>query len=184
VTTIVFLLEEASAKDLLEGLLPRLFSPMVLPRYVVFEGKSDLERQMTRKLRGWLAPDSVFVVLRDQDAGDCRTVKQGLVERAADSGREGVLVRVACREIESWILGDWEAVAQAFDRPQLALHGRKAIYRDPDHLAHPVEELRKHIPEYQKRDGARRLGHLLDPSRNQSRSFQAFCSGLGSLLSR
>ena len=67
--TLVFFLEEASAKAMLEGLLPRVLPNEVAPRYIVFEGKQDLEKQVEKRLRGWLAPNSRFVILRDRDAG-------------------------------------------------------------------------------------------------------------------
>ena len=180
--TLVFLLEEPSAKDLLEGLLPALL-PLdeITVRYLVFEGKRDLESKMVRRLRSWRAPDSRFVVLRDQDAGDCRLVKTRLQDLADQGGRPNALVRVACRELESWILGDWAAVAQAFDRPNLHRQKDKARYRNPDELSNPVHELRKFIPDYRKRDGARRLGKLLRPGRNASRSFEVFCRGVQQL---
>lgn len=180
--TLVLLLEELSARDLLEGLLPKLIPGDVAIRYLVFEGKQDLEKQLPRKIRSWLMPDSLFVVMRDQDSMDCAEAKRRLVERVAESGRDGVLVRVACKEIESWVLGDWHAVAQAFEMPQLANQALKAIYREPDQLSNPVSELRKFIPEYQKRDGARRIGPFLDPNSNNSRSFRAFCAGVRSLI--
>ena len=179
---LVFLLEEPSARDLLEGLLPKLLPATIYPYYFVFEGKQDLEAQMVRKLRGWRKPDSAFVVLRDQDAGDCRKVKKGLAGLVAESDRAPSLVRVACRELESWIVGDWQAISKAFERPELAAHGLKEAHRTPDLLVRPVETIRKFVPEYQKRDGARRIGPLLDPDRNQSESFRAFCSGVRTLV--
>ncbi len=178
---LVFLLEEPSARDLLEGLLPKLLPTTIYVHYLVFEGKQDLEAQMVRKLRGWRAPDSAFVVLRDQDAGDCRKVKKGLADRVMLSGRAPSVVRVACRELESWIVGDWRAIAKAFERPELAAQRLKEAHRTPDLLVRPVETIRRFIPEYQKRDGARRIGPLLDPERNQSESFRAFCAGLKKL---
>ena len=180
--TLVFLLEEPSAKDLLEGLLPRLLPADVVVRYLVFDGKQDLERQLARKLRGWLAPDSLFVVLRDQDAAECSNVKAKLIALVKESGRSEVLIRIACRDLESWVIGDWEAVGAAFDQAELRLQANKAIYREPDRLTNPVMDLRKFLPQYQKRDGARRVGLLLEPARNQSPSFQAFCSGLRRLV--
>ena len=179
---LVFLLEEPSAKDLLEGLLPRLLPKDTAVYFLVFEGKQDLERQLVRKLRGWLLPASSFIVLRDQDAADCRIVRERLVKLVAESARQPALVRVACRELESWVVGDWQAVAQAFDRPHLSAQSSKESFRNPDQLVRPVESLRKFIPEYQKRDGARRVGVLLDPSRNQSASFRAFCTGIQRLV--
>ncbi|MGB7511917.1 MAG: hypothetical protein WBP54_11615 [Pelodictyon phaeoclathratiforme] len=41
--SLVFFLEEPSAKRMLEGVLPR-FIPDVAVQYVVFQGKSDLEK--------------------------------------------------------------------------------------------------------------------------------------------
>jgi hypothetical protein len=64
---LVFLLEEPSARDLLEGFLPTFLPDHELAiRYLVFEGKQDLENQLVRKLRHWNVPNSSFVVLRDQ----------------------------------------------------------------------------------------------------------------------
>jgi hypothetical protein len=40
---LVFLLEERSAKEMLDGLLPRLFPQPVRYRCIVFEGIQDLE---------------------------------------------------------------------------------------------------------------------------------------------
>lgn len=182
-THLVLLLEEPSAKDLLQGLLPRLVPEGTSITYLVFEGKQDLEAQLTRKLRGWRIKDSAFVVLRDQDAGDCRAVKARLISRVQHSGKTA-LVRVACRELESWIVGDWHAVAKAFDKPQLAAQALKETFRDPDQLVHPVESLRSFLPEYQKRDGARRVGPLLDPTRNRSKSFRVFCAGVSALMKK
>lgn len=178
---LVFLLEEPSAKDLLEGLLPRLLPKGTDFYFLVFEGKQDMEGQLVRKLRGWRRPNAAFVVLRDQDAADCGHVKTRLTELVAKSDGRPSLVRVACRELESWVVGDWQAVAEAFGRPLLIAQSLKEPYRNPDLLVRPVESLRKFIPEYQKRDGARRIGELLDPKRNQSGSFRTFCSGVQEL---
>ena len=68
---IVFLLEERSMKTLLEGLLPRLMpdkSFICIPH----EGKQDLEKSIPRKLRAWHEPGARFVVVRDNDGGDCQ----------------------------------------------------------------------------------------------------------------
>lgn len=181
-TQLVFLLEEPSARELLRGLLPRILPASVSVHYLVFEGKQDLEAQLPRKLRSWRAPDTAFVVLRDQDASDCRAVKRRLADLVAASGRAPVLVRVACRELESWVVGDLRAVAEVFGRPALAELSTKEKYREPDALVRPVEALRQLVPEYQKVDGARRLGPLLDPVNNTSPSFSAFCQGVRRMI--
>ena len=68
--SIVFFLEEESAKVFLTGLLPRFLPNEWHTQYVVFEGKQDLEKQLVRRLRLWRMPNSLFFVLRDQDSGD------------------------------------------------------------------------------------------------------------------
>ena len=77
---IVFLLEEASAEAMLPGLLPRLLPEGTTIRYIVFDGKQDLEKQMVRRLRGYRVPEARFVVLRDQDSADCHVIKNRLLE--------------------------------------------------------------------------------------------------------
>jgi hypothetical protein len=71
----VFFLEEPSAREMLAGVLPRILPENIQIRFFVFQGKQDLEKNLKKKLRGWRLPDSVFVVMRDQDSGDCRTIK-------------------------------------------------------------------------------------------------------------
>lgn len=179
--TLLFLLEEPSARDLLEGLLPRLIRGHFVARFLVFEGKQDLERNVARKIRGWQQPDTRFVVLRDQDAGDCHAIKAHLQDLVPQDKRALTTIRIACRELEAWALGDWAAIADAYDRPKLAELDRKSLFRSPDGLSAPVLELRKHLPGYQKRDGARRLGRRLTPERNRSKSFRVFCRTITAL---
>jgi hypothetical protein len=178
---LVFLLEEPSARDLLEQVVPKLVSPDTSVHFLVFEGKQDLERNVKRKTQGWLLPRSRFVILRDQDAAQCTAVKERLADHVPPDRRGLTLVRIACRELESWIIGDWGALAKAYDQQKLVANSERASYRDPDLLVRPVEEIRKFIPEYQKRDGARRTGALLDPSTNRSKSFKVFCAGVSRL---
>jgi len=54
---LVFLLEEPSAKEMLNGLLPRLL-PGVRSRCIVFEGKQDLEKNLIKKIRAYRVPNS------------------------------------------------------------------------------------------------------------------------------
>jgi len=66
---VVFLLEERSMKILLEELLPRLVPGMPFI-CIPHEGKQDLEKSISRKLRAWREPGARFVVVRDNDGGD------------------------------------------------------------------------------------------------------------------
>lgn len=170
---LVFLLEEPSAQDALQAWLPKWISSEITPYFIVFQGKQDLEKRMAFRMRHWLQPDSRFIVMRDQDSGDCQVIKADLQSRCRSAGHPNAIVRVACRELESFFIGDWLAVSQAFGKPNLARLALKAIYRNPDLLGSPSRELARHIPGYQKRDGARRIAPLMDADRNVSPSFQA-----------
>ncbi len=180
---LVFLLEEPSAQSMLEGLLPR-FLPDDLPvRYIVFEGKSDLEAQLVRRLRHYRVPDARFIVLRDKDSANCHAVKAGLVEKCREAKRPGVLVRIACPELESWYLADLAAVEQALGITGLSASQNKRKFRTPDELANAAEELSKFTRHrYQKVGGSRAIGPHLDLDNQRSRSFAVFVAGIRRLI--
>lgn len=142
-TELVFFLEEASAKAMLEVLVPRLLPPGAVfhLRRVVFEGKQDLERNLERKLRGYLTPNAKFFVLRDQDREDCRKLKHRLKKICTKAKRPATVVRIACRELESFYLGDLRAVEKALGLKNLARRQSTEKFRDPDQLQNPAAEL-------------------------------------------
>lgn len=129
-STLVFLLEEPSAQDALEGILPRILPNGVNVQYLVFEGKQDLERRMGKRMRAWLLSDTRFIVLRDQDSGDCRTIKSDLAKLCRDAGKPDTLVRIACRELESWFVGDLAAVSRAFSLLNRLMEANRAALRE------------------------------------------------------
>ena len=184
-TTLVFFLEEPSAREMLQGLLPRVLPlNLITIRYVVFEGKQDLEKHLARRLRGWRTPDTRFVVLRDQDAADCVEVKRRLLELCEQASHPEALVRIACRELESWYLGDLLAVEQGLGMRGLARRQGKREYRDPDQLAKPSEVLERLTDAtYQKVSGSRGIGpYLATDGANRSRSFSVFLAGIRRFL--
>lgn len=181
---IVFMLEEPSAQAMLEGLLPHVI-PNIPVRYIVFEGKSDLEKQIVRRLQYYRVPNAQFVILRDQDSSDCKSVKANLVAKCQQAGKPDALVRIACHELESWYLADLTAVGQALSIPNLPAKQNKAKYRNPDNLSNAAQELTKLTNyQYQKVGASRAIGPLLDPQNSRSRSFTIFISGLRKLASR
>jgi hypothetical protein len=171
---IVFFLEGPSEQDFLKAFLPALLPGHISLHYQVFQGKQDMEKRLALRIRGWRQSNTRFVVLRDQDSGDCVAIKKGLQKICASAGHPNSLVRIACRELETFFIGDWAAVALAFEMPALAKLAAKAMYRQPDAIGSPSGELKKHISQYQKRDGARRISPHLDPTRNNSHCFGVF----------
>lgn len=180
---LVFFLEERSAKVMLEGFLPKILPDYVTPRYIVFEGKSDLEKKLSLKLKAWLNPRTKFVVLRDQDSGDCTVVKSSLVKICHEAEKPGVLIRIACRELESWYIGDLKAVEAGLNVSGLNKLQKKQKFRHPDTLNNVSEELGKLTQQkYQKVSGSRAIGPYLEKDRNFSHSFQVFVSGIEALI--
>lgn len=176
--TLVFLLEEESMAKTLDTLLPRVLPEGVAHRCLFHEGKQDLERSIPRKLRGWRTPDTRFVVVRDQDRADCHQVKASLAALSKDAGRPDTLVRIVCRELEAWFLGDLPAVAAGLGKPAIARFQAQGRYRQPDAIDYPSRELRRLVPGYQKVGGAKAVAPHLDLERNTSHSFHVFIAGV------
>jgi hypothetical protein len=177
---IVFLLEEYSMKILLEGLLPRIF-PSLGFLCVSHEGKQDLEKSIVRKLRAWREPGVRFLILCDNDGGECKLTKQRLSELCKQGERPDSIVRIVCQELEAWYFGAPAALAEAFQRDDLKSIAAKARFRDPDKIARPSRALGELIPEFQKVGGARKMAKLLTKE-SESRSFHSLVSGIEKLL--
>ncbi len=178
---VVFLLEEGSMKTLLDGLLPRMY-PKLSFTCIPHEGKNDLEKSIPRKLRAWSRDKVQFVVVRDQDLGDCHALKARLVTLCRDAGRGDTLVRIVCRTLESWYLGEPDALADAYKRESLRNIGAKSKFRNPDIVDNACAELKRLVPEFQKVSGARQMAALLSREGNRSKSFHVLLMGVEHLL--
>ncbi len=164
-------------KALLEGLLPRLYPKMAFV-CLAHEGKADLDRSFPRKLRAIRTPGTRFVILRDQDHANCLQLKDRIRDGCRHAGREDTLVRIACRELEAWYLGDLPALEEAFGMSGLTGLERKARFRDPDAVQNPAVAIAGLVPGFQKVSGARRMGRVMCPEENRSHSFRTLIRGL------
>ena len=183
---LIFLLEEPSMKTLLDRLLPRLFPDWVEGRHfqcIPHEGKSDLDRSIPIKLRAWRIPDDRFVIVRDNDNADCIDLKARIKAICVANGRPETLIRLVCQELESWYIGDLQALAEAFGDPKLDSPALRKRYRDPDRWQKPSLELKRLIPNFQKGSGARAMAVRLREFGNRSRSFQKFTEGIARIAS-
>lgn len=180
--TLVVFLEEPSAAAMLEALLPPLLPSDVVLKCIHFEGKQDLERNLERKLRCWMTPDSRFLVMRDRDSDDCGAVKKRLVEICRHAGHPDTVVRIACGELESFYLGDLDAVSRAYGKKMPSASCAK--FRDPDALNNAAEELRRITGNvYQKVSGSRVIApHLKTDGSNRSHSFNVLLDGIRRLV--
>ena len=93
-------------------------------------------------MKAWKEPDTHFVIIQDQDSNDFRLQKVKIMELCIDCSRD-VLIRIACHEMEAWYFGDLEVVSKSYGK-DLTKYSEKKKYRDPDAIASPKQELRKH----------------------------------------
>ncbi|MDX8400856.1 MAG: DUF4276 family protein [Gallionellaceae bacterium] len=102
------------------------------------------------------------------------------MKRCAEAGRQGVaLVRIACRELESFYLADLSAVEAGLGMSGLAKQQDKVKFRNPDNLQNPSNELLALTKRrYQKVSGSREIGLYLDVDNERSNSFKNLISGI------
>ena len=166
---------------MLEALLPRISSGLVQFQFFPFEGKTHLERSLVRRIQAYQNSTAKFIVLRDQDSeSDCREVKQRLMRLCDQTGRhQHCVVRIACRELESFYLADLKAVAHAFQIKGLERKQTVSKYRLPDQLGNPKQELKQLTRNcYQPIAGSRAIGEHLDVLNCRSPSFRALIEGI------
>ncbi|GHT80697.1 hypothetical protein AGMMS49960_03260 [Betaproteobacteria bacterium] len=180
---IVFLLEEPSMKVLLDKLLPRLFPEWMEGTHFIclqHEGKNDLDKSIPRKLKAWQEPDARFVIVRDNDNANCIELKRKLHAICEQTGRPETLIRLVCQELESWYLGDLQALDNAFDTTDATLNTPKNRKRfaNPDQWQKPSVEIKRLLPSFQKIAGARAIAEHLNVQNNRSRSFQVLFEGI------
>jgi hypothetical protein len=181
-STLVFFLEEPSAKEMLMGVLPRMLPDGFEARFHIFSGKQDLQKNLLKRLQGWRTPDCKFIIIQDQDSGDCRIIKEKLKNICIKAGKNDALVRIACHELETFYLGDLEAVERGLGIKGIAKQQQKKKYRSPDALGNPSEELFSLTSNvYDKVAGSRAIAPFLNLYNNNSKSFRALITGIGEL---
>ena len=177
---IIFLTEEPSMGAALRQLLPKMHPHLKEYEHwliINHNGKTDLEASYPRKLRAWREPGSRFIILRDNDGADCQKLKQRLVDKIP-SGAPGYIIRLVCQELESWFLGDLEAVAAAYPSARTHHQFDKLAKTDPDTLPNASELIDQLTGTRAKIIRAEYIAQRMRPQTNRSHSFTVFIHGL------
>jgi hypothetical protein len=185
---IEILTEEPSMSEVLAIILPKILSNQWIlgENYFIraHEGKSDLQKSIPRKIKAFSnyhEPVGV-IILHDQDAYDCKDLKAKLLDICNKNGDCPTLIRIVCRELESWYLGDMSAIKQAYPKFKIDQYRFKAKFRKPDEL-NAVDEIKKVLPEFQKVASAKAISPYLDiKDQNKSESFIHFVSEINRFL--
>lgn len=186
---IVFLVEDRSMAVFLTGVLERLSFPKTAYQIKPYNGKEDLTRNLAKVVPSWAKRAKCIVILLDRDHQDCITLKYSVLSKLKGCTCP-CFVRLACRELESWFLGDMEAIAKCSTRFNQARYKNKAKFRNVDELpTKPSDELEKLLPDWEERyfgskpKFAEQMGKVisLEPDLNCSHSFKVFLRTLSSL---
>lgn len=199
---LIVFVEEYSMEAALEVILPKILGDVDF-EIRRFQCKDDLLKNLPSRLnayRTWLPDNWVILVLVDRDDDDCLILKQKLENMAANAGlmsktvagianRFQVANRIAIEELEAWFFGDWQAVQTAYPRVPTTVP-QKAGFRDPDAILggtwETLERVLKRAGYFntglRKLECARAVAKHMEPSRNTSKSFQAFINAVSTAV--
>lgn len=200
---IEFLVEEPSAEEALRHILPKLVRGRARWKLVNLGSKYKLLNALPDRLAAYRdriarGEQLRVLVLVDRDEDDCTELKCELERMARSAGLKTktspdtqglfhVVNRIAVEELESWFIGDTEALRRTF-RSLPPVDASKGIFRNPDNGG-SWEALHRYLKKhgiykssYPKIDAARRIAPNLNLQANRSRSFQVFIQGVEALL--
>jgi len=184
-TDLVVFVEERSAGIVVQTIAARI-APERKVIVVEHEGKQDLRRSFPRKIQAWRHPAQVpFVILHDNDSGDCSALKQGLFSAIPSAKRPRTKIRIVMQHLEAWYLGDAKALVAAglLTSARADSLANSSKFRDPDQLANAKQELKKLLKETGQILLARKIAPHMDLELNTSQSYRLFISTLKQILS-
>jgi hypothetical protein len=172
----------------LEKLLPLLLQGNTSFKIYPHQGKQDLEKAIRKTIPTISKiPGSRIIITRDLDSSSCLKIKTDLDEIAKVNCYCPYKIRIVCRELESWFLGDLDAVENAFQRFKSLNYKGKAELRNVDAIIQPSEYLLRILPEYSgvkylpKLEVAEKVSRKMEIDRNRSTSFHHFIQSVREL---
>ncbi|MCF8370702.1 MAG: DUF4276 family protein [Bacteroidales bacterium] len=184
---IEILAEEPSMENFL-----RVILPVILPEDYQLdvncfihphEGKNHLKKSIPRKLRAYQRsgyPVKVLII-HDQDSNDCLRLKNEFDVICQSNITIPYLIRIACRELENWYLGDFQSIEKVYPEIKASKYENKAKFRNPDNVSgsHELELMTKN---FTKSFASREIPKYMDIQNNKSKSFNHFITGLEKLV--
>lgn len=196
------LVEELSMEEALRHLLPKIVQGRVQWKIINMRSKGRLLKELPSRLRAYRrrmdAGEPIkVVVLVDRDQDDCHDLKQRLEVMAREAGLHTktamggtgnfqVVTRIAVEELETWFIGDAEALKTAFT--SLRSVRFPGSFANPDNggtwerLHRFLKQNRIYCSSYPKIEAARKIAEHMNPARNRSGSFQVFRQGVEACL--
>jgi len=177
--TLYVLTEEPSIKNVFEVILPKILPQNVNFHILVHQGKNDLKKVLSEKIASLSRVEGAKILITmDQDANDCKQLKQKLSDLIGKNCNCDYKIRIVCRELESWLLGDLSAIERAFPKFKSGLYTKKPQMRNVDKTkGKPSDLLLRIIPEFKDRKNlpkielSKKVAPFLDIVNNCSPSF-------------
>ena len=171
---ILLLVEGGSEERFMRTFLPHLGFKADVDFFLrSYGGSPHLKRKSRADLREWRRPmTQKFIIQRDQEelSNDCKQVKQDIldwVEKQCPEQWERLLVRITCRELEAWYLGDLDALWEAFPEASGSVRKRVLSRRKntPDGTREKPSEILRGVAgrdaQFPKKNAARDMGNIL-----------------------
>jgi hypothetical protein len=181
---IIFLTEEPSIKPVLQRVM-FVLSPEGIEGMdwivISHQGKADLRSKLRQKMQSWHYGSPHFVILRDNDGGDCQANKQDLLDLAAQTGKPHH-VRIVCQELEAWFIGDLAAVELAFPESRATQYEHAARFRSPDKVQGASNLIEEITGSAAKVGRANQIAPHMELKGNRSPSFQVLISTIQAQL--
>lgn len=191
--------EERSAKQFFERLMIKIFAEQNLShqeaklrfRVYSYSGKDDLKNSLKTTVPTISKqPKAKILITIDQDTKNCKSLKKELERIIAGNCHCQHKIRIICRELESWFLGDLESIRKSYSRFKPEEYRNKADFRNIDQRkSKPSDTLLKIIPELKgmqklpKVSVAETISQNLSLNNNRSHSFNATITAIKTLLS-
>lgn len=184
---IEFLLEEPSMMNFLEIILPKIlpdgYALGINCHLRPHQGKNDLKKSIPKKVKTFsnFYKPAKIIIIHDQDSNDCKILKKELLDLCDFNGNVDVLVRIPCRELENWYLGDMQAIEAVYPKFKAKNNKYKSKFRVPDNC-HGAYELERLIPTFQKGFASKSIPKHLKLDKNSSVSFKQMITGIQKFL--
>lgn len=166
------LLEEDSIKPVLDHILSKLApdESSLTWKPHVYHGKKKLLKMLPKLLKGYsnwiLRPENEHIhilIVVDQDQDDCIELKNRILELCREFKLlNRTKVRIPVIMLESWYLGDPDALEKAFPKLKRQRIGTGSRYADPESRPDPARDLDREMKEVGYKHGYQKLAHAVE----------------------
>ncbi len=173
---------------LLDIILPKMLPVEIRFRIYPHQGKQHLEKSLPKTIPTISAiPNARILIIQDQDSNDCTALKARLIRIVHDKCKAPYFVRIACKTMENWFLGDLPALERTFPRFRATHYSSNADFRRVDGIVNASDRMLRIIPEFQGRsrlpkvETAQKVAPHLSFTDNTSTSFYQLLSAIRKL---